>query len=215
MKRKDKILLVSLELFNEMGEPNISSVDIANEMEISPGNLYYHFKGKEEIVERLIQRFREVIEGLVEASRREETTMAIQWTYVYFYIESFYTHRFFLRNLNDMVNNYPSAGKQLVRILALLQTRFTEVIAALAENGDIDIFPEQKNLISKLVKNIMLVVVFWESFQIISPEKPEQGAFVQDASLQILSVLAPYISDEQVRDIHQVHQAYLRDRAAL
>jgi len=41
-KTKDKILRTALELFNNEGESQISSVDIASVMGISPGNLYYH-----------------------------------------------------------------------------------------------------------------------------------------------------------------------------
>ena len=39
MKRRDVILEVSLVLFNQEGEANLSAVDIANELDISPGNL--------------------------------------------------------------------------------------------------------------------------------------------------------------------------------
>jgi len=48
---RDLILDVALVLFNERGEGVVTSVDLAHEMNISPGNLYYHFKGKEEVVE--------------------------------------------------------------------------------------------------------------------------------------------------------------------
>mgnify|MGYP006189992069 CR=1 FL=1 len=51
MKTRDRILEVSLLLFNEEGESGLSSVDIANALEISPGNLYYHFKGKDAIID--------------------------------------------------------------------------------------------------------------------------------------------------------------------
>ena len=47
MKTPQKILLISLDLFNSQGEQNVTSVDIALELDISTGNLYYHYKNKE------------------------------------------------------------------------------------------------------------------------------------------------------------------------
>ena len=57
MKTADKILLISLDLFNSQGERHITSVDIANELDISPGNLYYHYKGKDEIINALVDKY--------------------------------------------------------------------------------------------------------------------------------------------------------------
>ncbi|WP_135186072.1 TetR/AcrR family transcriptional regulator, partial [Pseudomonas syringae] len=40
MKTRDRILECALTLFNQQGEPNVSTLEIANEMGISPGNQY-------------------------------------------------------------------------------------------------------------------------------------------------------------------------------
>ena len=57
MKTRDRILECALQLFNEKGEPNVSTMEVANEMGISPGNLYYHFHGKEPLILGLFERF--------------------------------------------------------------------------------------------------------------------------------------------------------------
>ena len=49
-KTREKILDVSLQLFNEKKASNVSTVQISAAMKISPGNLYYYFANKEELI---------------------------------------------------------------------------------------------------------------------------------------------------------------------
>lgn len=58
-----RILAKSLHLFNEFGEPNITTNMLAEHLEISPGNLYYHFRNKEDIVNSLFAEFEKDIHG--------------------------------------------------------------------------------------------------------------------------------------------------------
>jgi AcrR family transcriptional regulator len=56
MGTKQAILDTALELFNHQGTAPISTNHIAQALGISPGNLYYHFRNKEQIIQALFER---------------------------------------------------------------------------------------------------------------------------------------------------------------
>jgi len=56
MKTKERILLTSIDLFNRSGVVSVTTNHIAKAMGISPGNLYFHYDNKEEILVELFKR---------------------------------------------------------------------------------------------------------------------------------------------------------------
>ena len=56
MSTREKILDTALRLFNRDGTAAVSTNHIAEASGISPGNLYYHFRNKQEIIRELFQR---------------------------------------------------------------------------------------------------------------------------------------------------------------
>ena len=65
----ERIATVSLDLFNRYGEPNVSTTLISSELNISPGNLYYHFPAKDQLVSHLFDNYKEAILKLLDASQ--------------------------------------------------------------------------------------------------------------------------------------------------
>ena len=67
MKTAQRILLTATRLFNEQGERNVTANDIALELDISSGNLYYHFKGKDGILSALFADYYRELASLLAA----------------------------------------------------------------------------------------------------------------------------------------------------
>ena len=57
MDTKGKIIATAIDLFNLHGTKAISTNHIAKEMGISPGNLYYHFRSKNDIIRSISDNF--------------------------------------------------------------------------------------------------------------------------------------------------------------
>lgn len=56
MKTKERILQISVELFNKNGVTAVTTNHIAKALDISPGNLYFHYRNKEEIIAELFKK---------------------------------------------------------------------------------------------------------------------------------------------------------------
>lgn len=121
MKTRDRILVSSLALFNDDGEPGVTTVDIANELDISPGNLYYHFRGKEEIVAELLKQcslsLAEALDARPLLAGQEPELRAEQsWVWLQVLFEEVFLYRFLYRDFSDIHRRYSRLRKHLLRL---------------------------------------------------------------------------------------------------
>ena len=99
----ERILEVTLELFNRFGEPNVSTTLISAELGISPGNLYYHYPAKDELINSLFDRYEQALNELLNASdgvRNVEDA----WFFMHTLFELIWQYRFLYRDLNDLLS---------------------------------------------------------------------------------------------------------------
>jgi len=83
----ERILEVTLSLFNRFGEPNVSTTLISNELGISPGNLYYHYPAKDELVNSLFTRYKAALLELL-VSAPEVSHLDDAWFFIHQLMET-------------------------------------------------------------------------------------------------------------------------------
>jgi AcrR family transcriptional regulator len=141
LKTRDRILEAARALFNEEGVSALSAVDIAASLGISPGHLYYHFKGKPEIVATLLEQYeREVLTVLDAATtdcRGSNATIETFWTHLHILIEEAWDARFFYREAGALAHQLPDAASRIRKITTAQRTALTKMLAALKSNAAI------------------------------------------------------------------------------
>ncbi len=147
-KTKDKILRTALALFNNEGESQISSVDIASVMEISPGNLYYHYKGKDEIIVELFADFEEEIRQVLNSPIQKPLAVEDNWIYLYIIFEEIFDFRFFYKNQSDIIERNPGLRQAFAKILALKENTAFSLLSALEKEGHIKFLEGEKKALS-------------------------------------------------------------------
>ena len=99
----ERILEVTLELFNRFGEPNVSTTLISAELNISPGNLYYHYPAKDELINSLFDRYEKALNELLQAADGVEN-VEDAWLFFHMLFELIWSYRFLYRDLNDLLS---------------------------------------------------------------------------------------------------------------
>lgn len=105
LKTRERIVQNSLELFNLQGERSVSTNHIAAHMEMSPGNLYYHFANKQEIVAVLFEQFQAKVEGFLQPPEGRVPTIDDMRDYLQALLEVMWSYRFFYRDLEHLLES--------------------------------------------------------------------------------------------------------------
>lgn len=191
MKTRERILHTSLALFNAEGEPNVTTVDIANEMDISPGNLYYHFKGKEDIIGALYQRFHDDLSDILDAPIANLLKPEDAWFYLYIVFEEIFKQRYFYRNLNDILQRYPGLDRKFRRLLERKKEACSAVALALLEKGILDMDKAQLDRLSELVT---MHITFWMNYDRLRSQNANDQLLIHQGVFQVMSLVAPYLA---------------------
>lgn len=193
MKTREKILLTSLALFNNEGEPSVTTVDIANELDISPGNLYYHFHGKEEIIAELFDAFELELRDILSAPTQKSVSAQDAWFYLYIVYEQIFNHRYLYRNLNDLLQRYPEINRRFNKLLDLKVDAARAVMDELLKQGFLDISDTQ---LARVCDSIALNLTFWLNYNQLREHQASNEILIHQGVFQLTSLVAPHLRPE-------------------
>lgn len=196
-RTRERILALALRLFNEFGEPNVTTSAIAEEMNISPGNLYYHFRNKDDIVNALFEQFEREIDPLLDAPLQGEIHVEDAWLFLHLLFEAIWRNRFVYRDLNDLLSRNRRLEMRFRSIVERKSRAAQALCRSLAASGDL----RAAGVSESLATGMVVVATYWLSFEYIRHARRFGDAGFQSAAMgrgvfHVLSLIAPWLDDE-------------------
>lgn len=205
----ERILEVTLELFNRFGEPNVSTTLISAELGISPGNLYYHYPAKEELINSLFDRFERALNELLNASDGVRD-VEDAWFFMHTLFEIIWQHRFLYRDLNDLLSKNRRLETHFQTVLKNKTRAVKTMLDGMSRSGSIRIDSRE---IESTATSMVVVLTYWLSFEYVrDPRRALEPENAQSALLRgaqhVLNLLAPYLEQGQRMHLLALAGAY-------
>ncbi|GIU14891.1 MULTISPECIES: TetR/AcrR family transcriptional regulator [unclassified Shewanella] len=163
MKTRDKIVQASLELFNEHGERAITTNHIAAHLNISPGNLYYHFRNKEDIIRSIFGLYEQHLESGFQPYVDKEVNVDLLIGYFDAMFYTLWQFRFMYANLADILSRDETLKNRYLKAQQDVLERSSGVLEKLTQDGFLAINAED---IKPLADTIKMLVSFWISYKL-------------------------------------------------
>lgn len=202
---RQRILDTALGMFNAQGEPNVTTNHIADELEISPGNLYYHFRNKDDIIEQLFARFEERIDNALAAPQGRLPGLEDIWLQLHLVFECIWDYRFLYRDLVEILSRNRRLRLRFARILRRADEQAHAVMRGLSQAG---IMRASSDELAATATNVLVIATFWLNYASARGDKDEHAA-IRDGIVQVMMLLAPFLRDAERLHLNTLIRAYL------
>lgn len=162
MKTRERIILASLDLFNEQGERNISTNHIAAHLNMSPGNLYYHFRNKNDIIYEIFKNYEQMVDAYLAVPDDDQ----IDFKNLVFYLKSIFSglwaYRFLHRDLEHLLSSDEKLRAEYRQFTLRCLKGGMRIVNAMEKSRISVELPESTK--QSLSLNIWLIVTNWMTF---------------------------------------------------
>jgi len=193
-RTKERILEVSLAMFNSFGEPNVTTNAIADEMNISPGNLYYHYRSKDEIVTKIFGQFERELDELFAMGKDRAANVEDTWFWLHLLFEKIWKYRFIYRDLNHLLSKNRIIETHFKTLLENSQKKTERLMT---EMRSINELKATDGEIHAVATNLVMIVTFWHSYAyVMNPRKLDEEKAMNQGVFQVMVLLAPYLQGD-------------------
>jgi len=197
LKTKERILQISLQLFNERGERSVTTNHIAAELGISPGNLYYHFRNKHEIIKELMYQYQAETLGMLSLPEDRPLTTNDKISYFQVLSGQLWSYRFIHRDVYHLVESNEDFKKIYPRFAGQVMQQGQKIYQAFVDAGLMKMTASE---IEALIINLWIVLTNWTNFLYmsghISDNNHLEEKWVWQALRQMVFLEGPYLMGE-------------------
>jgi len=204
---RELILTTSLDLFNQHGEPHVTTNHIADEADISPGNLYYHFRSKDDIVIELFKRFLVRFQPLIDIPGQTLQHAEDLWFQMHLSFELKGEFRFLYRNLTDLTARIPDLNRAMRGLLKRERQSAATSLSDLENAGVIRINGREKEM---LTDSILLALTYWIPYsELFEPGGLADSSAQTRAIARVLLMITPHLRHPEKAQFTELAHHYL------
>ena len=205
----ERIVASALGLFNRFGEPNVAATMVAADIGISPGNLYYHYPGKEDIVNHLFGKYQHDVQGLLTAAK-DVKDLEDAWFFLHSLFELVWRYRFLYRDLNDLLGKYRQLEQALKQVLSDKHDAFLILLTCLSDKGWLTQNSTERE---SSATQMLVMLTWWLRYEYVrDPRHALEDANAQGGvsrgAQQVLGLLLPYLQAQPKAQLLALLQMY-------
>ncbi|WP_443691705.1 TetR/AcrR family transcriptional regulator [Pseudomonas sp.] len=161
IKTRERIVQNSLELFNQQGERSVSTNHIAAHMEMSPGNLYYHFPNKQAIIAELFTEYEALVDSFLRPPKGRLPSVEDKRFYLMELLDGMWRYRFLHRDLEHLLDADSELAARYRRFSQHCLIQGMAIYSGFVEAG---ILRMDKVQIESLTLNVWIILTSWVRF---------------------------------------------------
>jgi len=214
MKTKDRIILASLDLFNEKGERNISTNHIAAHLNMSPGNLYYHFRNKNDIIYEIFKNYKLVVNTYLTVPEDRAIHANDLIAYLDAVFNGLWSYRFLHRDLEHLLESDERLRADYRQFTLRCLDGIKKIAKAMEDSEIYQPMAEAQRESNAL--NTWLIVTNWMTFlKTVTQEDedlPTNREAIKHGIFLVLDYLLPYMHAHKREQIRQLQKEYCFDK---